>query len=306
MAHQIAYILILQKDHEGNIVGRFESVAQASAETGIVLTNIAAAVRGRRGTAGGSVWEEANIGSLVRKRLFFDIETSPNIGMFWSAGWKQTIDYSNIIKERAIICICYKWEDEKNVHYLTWDKNQNDKAMLEAFIPISNEADEMVGHNGDKFDLAWIRTRCLFHRIPMFPKYLSIDTLKIARSKFRFNSNRLNYIAQFLGLGQKIHTEFSLWKEILLNNNEEAMTTMVKYCKEDVRLLERIYAELKNHIEPKQNYGMLYESNKQACPECGGEDLKVVSTKTTPAGTLKRQYLCRGCGKHHHKTSRGG
>ncbi len=144
------------------------------------------------------------------------VKTSPNIGLFWEAGYKKNIDYSNIIQERAIICICYKWEDDKEVYALQWDAKQNDKRMLEQFIEVANVANEMVGHNGDKFDLAWIRTRCLFHKIEMFPKYTTIDTLKVARQKFRFNSNRLNYIADFLGIGQKIKTEYSLWKNILL------------------------------------------------------------------------------------------
>ncbi len=121
-----------------------------------------------------------------RRRLFFDIETSPNIGLFWEAGYKKNIDYSNIIKERAIICICYKWEDEKEVGWLTWDAKQCDKKMLERFVKIANTADELVGHNGDKFDLAWIRTRCLYHGIEMFPNYTTIDTLKVARSKFKW------------------------------------------------------------------------------------------------------------------------
>ena len=64
---------------------------------------------------------------LNKKRLFFDIETSPNIGMFWTAGYKLNISHDNIIKERAVICICYKWEDDKDVYYLQWDSKQNDK-----------------------------------------------------------------------------------------------------------------------------------------------------------------------------------
>ena len=79
-----------------------------------------------------------------RKRLFFDIETSPNIGLFWEAGYKKNIDYSNIIKERAIICICYKWEDEKEVFALQWDSKQCDKKMLEKFIEVANSATELV------------------------------------------------------------------------------------------------------------------------------------------------------------------
>ena len=47
---------------------------------------------------------------IKRKRLFFDIETSPNIGFFWSSGYKINIPFENILKERAIICIAYKYQ----------------------------------------------------------------------------------------------------------------------------------------------------------------------------------------------------
>lgn len=236
-----------------------------------------------------------------RKRLYYDIETSPNVGLFWSAGYKQNIDYSNIIKERAIICICYKWEDEKEVSYLTWDKNQCDKKMLQEFIKVANTSDELIGHNGDKFDLTWIRTRCLLHKIDMFPTYKTIDTLKVSRSKFRFNSNRLNYIAQYLGIGQKIKTEFSLWKDIVLHKNKKAMAKMVKYCQEDVRLLEKVHKELNKHIYNKTHFGVVFGQDKSSCVECGSDDLKISATRITLSGTKYKQYQCKTCGKYQQK-----
>lgn len=239
-----------------------------------------------------------------RKRLFFDIETSPNIGLFWEAGYKKNIDYSNIIQERAIICICYKWEDDKDVYSLQWDSKQNDKAMLLKFVEVANTATELVGHNGDKFDLAWIRTRCLFHGIQMFPTYTTIDTLKIARSKFKFNSNRLNYIADFLGLGQKIKTEFNLWKDILLHKDKVAMEAMIKYCKKDVVLLEKVFKHLNNHIEAKTHYGVLFGQYKGTCPECGSDDLAGAGTRTTATGVVKLRYQCKTCNKYHSKTDK--
>lgn len=238
------------------------------------------------------------------RRLFFDIETSPNIGLFWNAGWKQTIDYGNIIKERAIICICYKWEGEDEVYSLFWDKDQNDRDMLEKFITVANSADELVGHNGDKFDLSWIRTRCLFHRLPMFPKYITIDTLKVARSKFRFNSNRLDYIASYLGLGNKIKTDFSLWKDILLRNDKDAKERMIEYCKGDVVLEEQVFNVLKNHIDPKQHYGALVGGDRGSCPECSSTELIFVKNRTTATGMLKKQFQCKNCGKYHTKGAR--
>lgn len=240
----------------------------------------------------------------TRKRLYFDIETSPNIGLFWSAGYKQTIDYSNIIKERAIICICYKWEDEKEVYSLQWDKAQNDKKVIEEFIKVANQATELVGHNGDKFDLPWIRTRCVYHKLDMFPTYTTIDTLKVSRSKFRFNSNRLNYIAQYLGIGQKIKTEFNLWKDIVLNKDKVAMDKMIKYCKKDVVLLEKVHKILNSHIEPKSHYGVIFGQDRGSCPECGSDDLHIKAKRVTASGLKKIQYQCQTCGKYHLKTDK--
>ena len=241
-----------------------------------------------------------------RRRLFFDIETSPNIGLFWEAGYKKNITTDNIIRERAIICICYKWEDEKEVYALQWDAKQNDKRMLEQFVKVANTANELVGHNGDKFDLAWIRTRCLFHGIDMFPTYQTIDTLKVARSKFRFQSNRLNYIAEFLGLGGKIKTEFNLWKDILLNKDKVAMEKMIKYCKKDVSLLEEVYKLLGNHIAPKTHYGVVFGEDRGSCPECGADSKNLIKnmSRTTATGVVKIQYQCKVCNKFHTKTDK--
>lgn len=237
---------------------------------------------------------------IKRKRLFFDIETSPNIGFFWSAGYKLNVPYTNIIKERAIICICYKWEDEDKLYSLTWDEDQDDRAMLEKFICIANEASELVGHNCNKFDISWIRTRCLFHGIPCFPKYTTIDTLTQARSKFRFNSNRLDYIAQFLNVGAKTETGFELWKDIVLNKDPKALKQMVEYCKNDVVILEKVYSRLSNYFPHKFHYGA-YENlgDKTTCPECGSHNLKFIQRRYTATGTARIQVQCADCFKYH-------
>jgi DNA polymerase elongation subunit (family B) len=239
-----------------------------------------------------------------RRRLYFDIEVSANIGLFWQSGYKLQIATENIIKERAVICICYKWEDDNNIYYLQWDKKQCDKKLLQDFINVANTADELVGHNGDKFDLSWIRTRCLFHNIQMFPSYNTIDTLKVARSKFRFNSNRLDYIGKFLGLGQKNHTNFDLWKDIMLKNDKTAMNTMIDYCIQDVVLLEKVHKALSNHIPAKTHYGVIFGQDKGSCPECGSDDLVINNRRVTAAGTKKIQFICKTCNKMHSKTDK--
>jgi DNA polymerase elongation subunit (family B) len=239
-----------------------------------------------------------------RKRLFFDIETAPNVGLFWEAGYKKNIDYTNITRERAIICICYKWEDDEEAQALTWDKKQNDKKMLQTFVKIAAQADELVGHNGNKFDLAWIRTRCLYHGIDMFPKYTVIDTLSIARSKFKFNSNKLDYIGKFLKLGEKIKTSYSLWVDILLGKSQPALDEMINYCKQDVILLEQIYNKIKSHLEPKTHFGVIFKQKRQSCPECGSDDNISHGIRVSSNGLKYRRLQCMTCSKHFRENIR--
>jgi hypothetical protein len=138
----------------------------------------------------------------------------------------------------------------------------------------------------------------------MFPTYNTIDTLKIARSKFRFNSNRLDYIGKFLGLGQKNHTNFDLWKDIMLKNCKKAMNTMIDYCIQDVVLLEAVHKELNNHIPAKTHYGVIFGADRGSCPECGSDDLHIKDRRMLASGVVKLIMRCGTCGKHHNKTDR--
>jgi hypothetical protein len=226
---------------------------------------------------------------LIR-RLFWDIETSPNVGLFWKAGWKLNIDCENIIKERAIICIGWKFEGDKEAKTLQWDQNQCDKTMLAEFLKVANEADEIIHHNGDRFDMPWFKTRCLFHGLVPLPDYKCSDTLQWARRKFYFNSNKLNYIAKFLGLGGKIKTEFGLWKEIVLNKCPKAMKSMTTYCKRDVILLEEVWKRLSKLVPAKTHVGVLMGSEKWTSPKDGNTNVILEKRKVTANGTIQYQF----------------
>lgn len=233
------------------------------------------------------------------KRLFFDIETSPNIGLFWECGYKLNIPHDNIVKERAVICIGWKWSGESTVHSVSWDAEQDDKSALELFIPILDSADEVVTQNGDRFDIPWLRTRCLHHGIDMSPDYVSRDTYKLAKYKFKFNSNHLDYLGQFMGEGKKLKTDFDLWKDILLRNDRKALGRMVRYCKQDVRLLEKVFDKMNPYVPAKSHIG------RGLCPECGSEDVIVNKHRKTAMGYDKICYQCKACGKYH-TVAKGG
>lgn len=254
-----------------------------------------------KSTVWGKKLEEASKQVLKErsiKRLFFDIETSPNIVYTWNIGYDLKIDYQNIITERAVICICYKWEHEKEVHSLYWDKG-NDKQMIRKFFDIITEADEIIGHNSDKFDMKWFKARALYHGIFYMPEFKTIDTLKISRQNFKFNSHRLDYIGQFLGLGKKVDTGgFGLWKDIIENNGKESLNKMITYCKGDVLLLEKIYNVFKGYSKPKTHIGVLKGNGKCSCPTCGSDNSYSKGYKITASGTHQMKRHCQSCGHY--------
>lgn len=231
-------------------------------------------------------------------RLFFDIETSPNVVLSWRIGRDISIDHSNLLEERKIICIGYKWEKAKKAEALWWDDKKDDKAMLLKFIEIANTADELVGHNGDRFDLPWIKTRCIYHNIPTFPKYQSIDTLKWTRKHFYFNSNRLDYLGKYLGIGGKIKTEFDLWKDVVLKNDRSALKRMVNYCKRDVEMLQEVYERLAPHLPHKTHVGVLKGLDKWTSPFTASTNVQASKRRVSATGTVSHQMQCLDTGRY--------
>ena len=223
------------------------------------------------------------------KILIYDIETSPNIGWFWRAGFKQNIQPNQILKERAVICVSYKWVGEDQVYNLVWDKEQNDKFLIEQFVQVLNEADLIVAHNGDNFDLKWLRTRALYHGLhkQMLPNYKQFDTLKVAKAKLYLNSNRLDYISKFLGFEGKIQTTPDLWNKVVMLNDRDSLKDMLDYCDEDVRQLEKVYDELKYLDNPRIHAGVLNGTIKQTSPITGSVNIEHVKIVTTNTGTIK-------------------
>lgn len=229
------------------------------------------------------------------KRLFFDIETSYNIVKSWQIGQNINLSMDNIIEERAIICLCYKWEGENTVHSITWEDG-DDKKAVQQFLKIAEEADELVGHNIVDFDTKFILTRAIKHGILAIPKYVTYDTLKKARSYFNFNSNKLDYISKFLGFeGKKSHRGMALWDDVILNNDKEALKEMVEYCKQDVVETEKVYNKLKLYTEHNTHHGVLQGKANTSCPNCASEDLSFIKTQATKIGRLRKLMKCKSC-----------
>ena len=232
---------------------------------------------------------------LKPKRLFYDIETSYNIVKAWRIGFNINLNMDDIIQERAIITIAYKWEGEEDVTVLSWDKGC-DKKIIEDFVKVMSEADELVGHNVDRYDTKFIMARALKHNIPVLPKYQSTDTLKLAKKHFMLNSNKLDYIAQYLGIGHKTkHRGMEMWDDIILRNDPKALEEMIEYNVQDVFLTEQVYHKLMEYSLPKVNHASKQTGDKHTCPQCGSNHAELHKTYISSSGTKTRLMNCLNC-----------
>lgn len=241
------------------------------------------------------------------KRLIWDIETSPNVMYSWRAGWKITLGPENIIDERQILCICWKWEDQKKIYSLTWNDG-SDEEMVEKFAPVLADADEAVAHNGDNFDIRWYQARHMLLGLPPIPDTKTVDTLKICKKKFYLNSYRLDYIAQkVLGRG-KIHTGFNLWRECIERTQPDPeiraknLRKMVRYCKRDVAILEQVWKHIAPYSTPATHAAVAETGNpmhRWMCAHCGSDDVVTNKRRATAAGMTRWTMQCHACGRYY-------
>ena len=229
------------------------------------------------------------------KRVTWDIETSPNEAYLWRPGYGLSIGHHMIKKEREIMCICWKWEGSNKVHSDTWDDG-SDKRMITEFMEVVKDADELIAHNGDKFDMRWFQGRCLIHGLDSLPKSKTVDTCKIARKHFDLNSYRLDYLGKLLFNEGKIKTDFDLWVGAM-DGDQKALDKMVEYCCGDVRLTERLYKRIGPWHKPATHAGVHNNKGRWTCPHDGSEDVRKNKTRVSAAGIRTHQMLC-GCGKY--------
>jgi len=231
------------------------------------------------------------------KIFLFDIETAPLVSYLWNRFQKYISD-EMIIEDWYVICWSGKWlfKDEMISHCVTSEEsiNRNDERITKHLWNYLNEADIVISHNGDKFDIKKINGRFSKYGLNLPMPYQSIDTFKAARKKLSLPSLSLDYIASHFGLEGKHDTGFDLWVKCM-QGDEKALDRMQKYCDQDIRVLEDVYLNLRPYIQPHPNLGLFIESDSQMCPSCASTNLKKEGTYATTVN-LYDAFRCQDCG----------
>lgn len=230
--------------------------------------------------------------------LFLDTENAPNLSYVWGK-WEQ--DVIDVHTHWYFLCFGVKWLGDKRVKthalpdYRAFRRDkEDDRQLCEELWGYLDDADIVIAHNGDRFDLRKANARFVAHGLQPPSPYKSIDTLKIARKNFQFDSNKLGDLGKYLGLGGKLpHTGAHLWFGCM-NGDKEAWRLMREYNARDIDLLEEIYNRLKPWASNHPNLSHLSRV-ADSCPVC--QSTKTMAKGWAYSNSGKRQRRkCNDCG----------
>ena len=224
------------------------------------------------------------------KILFLDIETSPNIAYVWGL-FKENIPLARLKESSYTLCWAAKWYGEDKVHFSS-TYHDRPKTMLRKIHKLLDEADMVVHYYGSRFDIPTLNKEFLLHGLTPPAPYKQVDLCTVVRRKFKFVSNKLDYVAGKLGLGKKHDTDFMLWVRCM-ENDKAAWEQMEAYNVQDVVLLEKVYEKLLPWIKGHANLSNASEA--PCCPNCGS--LKNQKRGYYYSATLRYQrHRCNSCG----------
>lgn len=149
----------------------------------------------------------------------------------------------------VVLCMSYESSEEPGVvrtlrtdelNPKDWKRGirGNDRELVKRANEVIRNHDIVVAHNGRFFDIPFLRTRAMVHRLAPLHDMVIVDPVRIARSKLRFKTNRLDNLLRVLELDdQKTPLNLVTWADVMHNGTVSAMDEIVEHCEADVKAL---------------------------------------------------------------------
>lgn len=239
------------------------------------------------------------------KIAYIDIETLPMQCTTFSL-FPERISPKAILKDGSIICIGVMINGKKQKFFSVTDDLAGfkkdpyaDKKLLLEYrkFMLKEDFDLIVGHNVRGFDLKIINARFAYHGIAPLPNVLIDDTLTMARASFKFQSNQLGHLAKYLGVEQKLNTNYDMWLDIIKGGPKavKAVKDMVKYNRGDLVCGWQVYEKLLPYGKSKLNRSHFSDS-VESCNHCGSSHLQRRGVARNINGEYQR-FQCQDCSK---------
>lgn len=241
-------------------------------------------------------------GRKMPKILLFDLETLPLEAYVWSL-WQDNVGLNMVKKDWSILGWCAKWYGEDEIFYedVNGQKDlRDDKKILKNLHKLLDEADIVVGHNSDAFDVKKLNARFILNGMKPPSSYKRMDTKKMAKKHFSFTSNKLSYLTDNLCKRYKKLTHsnfpgFKMWEECL-KKNKEAFKELKEYNIYDVLSLEELFS-IMLPWESSTIFDVYGSSDENICT-CGNKKFKKSRFHYTQTGKFQK-YKCTKCGAEY-------
>ena len=229
--------------------------------------------------------------------LIMDVESS--LGQYAAFGPINPYIVSKFcIKKPNLLTVAWCWfgadEGKIYVEKVPYSQMDNDKSLVIKAKKIIESADVVVGHNWDKYDKKKLQGAAAVNGVEpiIFPP--SVDTLKVAKKAFFLTYNKLDCIAEDLGVERKMQVEGDLWMRIL-RGDTKALDKMAEYNMQDVIVQTEVYAALLPFIDNHPNMNSILRSKDLLCRNCGSSHLTKHGEYVSNTGVYQR-YKCQTCG----------
>lgn len=225
------------------------------------------------------------------KILLLDCETAPTTAYVWGL-FQQNVNTSHIVQSGYVLCWAAKWLDSDEIMFDSLAKSGHEN-MIKRMHKLLNQADAVVHYNGLKFDIPTLNKEFVKYGMNPPSPYKNVDLYQSVKRIFRFESNKLDYVAESLGLGNKVqHRGFELWIDCM-RGDKSAFKEMEEYNRMDVILLEKLYKHLLPWLNNHPNKAIYDDTN--CCPNCGSRHYQRRG-KTVTRSTVYKRYQCTSCG----------
>lgn len=237
------------------------------------------------------------------KTLIFDMELSYSLYFAFPSNKPQFLHSSQLHTRAYVPCFSWKWAHEAKARVMSVldDKKQfkndymNDYALAVKLHSLMDEADIIVAHNADRFDIKQANTLFIDHGLGPIGEYKSVDTLKVARKYFAFEGNSLAALCERFEIEGK--GEKPCWKALTLGDSKAIKEASV-YCLQDTYALEGVFEKLRPYIK---RYPSLRRPHEEVT-ECAGCKSKRLRNKGADFGGVGLVYRikCLECGMNMH------
>lgn len=250
------------------------------------------------------------------KILYLDIENSRMWVKFptyklWDIA---RVDPKYIVHDWYITCAAWAWLDNEKqkigrVHavavndFPSYKNNfRDDRGVVKKLHEVISQADLIVGHNSDSFDIKKINEKIVKYSLPALDFPPTVDTLKANKKYRKSSSNSLAYLARDLGVPTKIELPSGvMWAAD--GGCEKSLKKLVRYNKGDIIAGASVYFKLLPYIKNHPNIAKVMgkqarlsaKNDVKACGSCGSNNIIRNGYRATKSGPRQR-WLCYDCG----------